>query len=153
MWKYPSCRSFINLDTCIIRIRLPLKPAPITKAATTPFKHVFGTGMVTDYFITFLLGCCTEHIVGCRLSIGSTYNKNVFSDFVPQDHAGCLDQSSVQSFPPRSRPGGERYVHLLFTYLRCPYGQHSAYSIITYFPISSLIFFRFRHQTDRTFSL
>ncbi len=55
-------------------------------------------------------------------------------------------------FPPRSRPGGERYVHLLFSLI---FAAHTASILRTphnyLFPDQFFDIFRFRHRTDRTF--
>ena len=97
------------------------------------------------------LGRKTAFIVGCRLSIGSTYNKNVFSDLSRK----IMQDAWINLQCNLSRPGHARAVKdmytCFFTYLRCPYGQHSAYSHNYLFPDQFFDIFRFRHRTDRTF--
>lgn len=40
-------------------------------------EHI-GTGVVADHFLTFCLDCRAEQIIGCRLSICSAGDKNLF---------------------------------------------------------------------------
>ena len=76
--EHVSCGSLINLNTGIVRIQFSAESCAQHKSCHNSVQHI-GTGMITDNFFTFCLQSCTEHVIGCCLSVGSTYYKYFFS--------------------------------------------------------------------------
>ena len=59
---------------------MSIQSCPKYKCCHNTIQHI-GAGMVTDDFLSLCLQCCTEHVVGRSLAIGTAYYKNVFFDF------------------------------------------------------------------------
>ena len=78
--KNMSGRCLINFNTGIICINMSIHSGAKCKRSHNTVQHI-GSGVIADNFISFFLQCCTEHIIGSCLTIGSTDYKNVFSYF------------------------------------------------------------------------
>ena len=76
--EHMSCGCLIHLDTGIIRIQFSAESCPQHKGCHNSVQHV-GTGMIADDLFPLCLKSCTEHVIGCGLSVGSAYYKYFFS--------------------------------------------------------------------------